>query len=106
MKTETIIESICSFLKLTCSPRKANMEKDNIHKNTVIKLNHKRDGKERTLITTQCANRRYSSNGHRDGIIVNERCLNQRQIQISKMIDRAEQKMRNSVFFMPIKLTK
>ena len=105
LRTETVIETLCSFLSLTFTPRRRKMDPENIQKNTVNKLNHQRSDKERDIQLNHCTDRFYAK-VKRHGVITDKKYLKKRGHNYSKTIERLKRDLRKSIFRIPLKLKK
>eukprot|EP01083_Nonionella_stella_P082426 227493_1 len=102
LKTETVIETLCSFLGLVYSDRRKSMKQENLFKNTVCYISMKgRTSKERTQIIAAVA-LLYYEHYKRHGVITNERYLSQREYEDSKVIHRLEEMIQESIFKIPL----
>ena len=104
LRTETIMETLCSFLGHTADPLRNNMYQKNVQKDTVNYINHQRRGEDRTKITNTGADE-YWKKHQRHGIITNENYIKERGHMNSKTIMRLENdKALKTVFLLPLRV--
>eukprot|EP01083_Nonionella_stella_P238456 835606_1 len=106
LRTETVIETLCSFLKLVFSDKRKNMLQPNLFKNTVCYVSMKqRNSEERTCIT-DTVNREYYEQYKRHGVITDEYTLSKRKYEDSKVIHKLDTITETSIFKVPLTDTK